>query len=184
MNRQSRKTRQAIFVAFTGLLNQKRYSAITMQEIADRADVGRSTVYSHFETKEDILTAMCRQLFEEMFVTGHPLPDSPESMLMTLLEHIRQNEKVIAGLFSSEGMELFVEFCRQQLLGMIAAQLLTGYDDSSSRLPRDFLLNHLAGTILEAIIWWTKNRMEPSSEQMVQYLMAVIRPILDSPATG
>jgi len=180
MNRQSRKTRQAIFTAFTELLNQKRYAGITMQEIADRADIGRSTVYSHFETKEDILTSLCRQLFEEMFVTGHSIPDSPESMLVALLDHVQQNEKIISGLFYGEGTELFIEFCRQQLLGMIAAKLLVGYDETSSQLPRDFLLNHLAGSIMEAIRWWAKNRMEPPPEQMVTYLMAVLQPTLDS----
>ena len=52
MDRRVKKSRAAIHQAFISLLNQKSYESITVQEIIDLADVGRSTFYSHFETKE------------------------------------------------------------------------------------------------------------------------------------
>ena len=67
MDRRQIKTRKSVFRAFTELLDEKGYSATTIQDIIDRADIGRSTFYSHFETKEDLLKAMCEDIFNQSF---------------------------------------------------------------------------------------------------------------------
>ena len=77
MDRRQRKTREAIFNAFTELLSKKNFEQITVGEIIDRADVGRATFYSHFATKDFLLKEFCEELFchildtENNDVKGH-----------------------------------------------------------------------------------------------------------------
>ena len=58
MDRRQKKTRVAIFDSFTVLLSKKQYSKITIQEVIDEANVGRSTFYAYFSTKEDYMDAI------------------------------------------------------------------------------------------------------------------------------
>src|ERR687893_2956576 len=56
-DRRSRRSRRLIVDALLALMQEKRYDRITVQEIIDRADVGRSTFYAQFRNKEDVLVS-------------------------------------------------------------------------------------------------------------------------------
>ena len=96
MDRRQRKTRDAIFSAFIALLSEKNLGQITVGEIIDRADVGRATFYSHFETKDFLLKELCEELFCHIFDTtdaGHPehihifACDASDSVFLHLFRH-------------------------------------------------------------------------------------------------
>jgi Bacterial regulatory proteins, tetR family len=61
-DRRVRRTRKLLHDAFLALVIEKRYEKTTIQDILDRADVGRSTFYVHFRDKEALLMAMLMPL--------------------------------------------------------------------------------------------------------------------------
>jgi hypothetical protein len=54
-NRQARRTRTALKRAFVALLKESPYEAITVGDVAERANIGRSTFYRHYASKADLL---------------------------------------------------------------------------------------------------------------------------------
>ena len=109
MDRRQQKTRKAIFQAFTVLLEKKRFDNITVQEIIDEANIGRSTFYAHFETKDFLLKELCEELFGHIIASAvdcthtHGLYSdglAPESVFCHLLQHLQENDNNIIGLLS------------------------------------------------------------------------------------
>lgn len=63
-DRRVRRTRHAVVSAFGDLLRERRYEAIRVEDIVQRADVGRSTFYEHFRGKDEVLVAASERFFE------------------------------------------------------------------------------------------------------------------------
>ena len=187
MDRRQQKSREAIFGAFSKLLSSKSYTKITVQEIIDEANIGRSTFYSHFETKDDLLKEMCTDLFNHIFSDSldtegtHDFSiadDNPNSMISHILYHLRDNKKNIIGILTCESGELFLRFFKQYLNELITQHLLIGVERKNVDVPDDFLINHISGSFVEMVQWWLKNNMKQSPEELAEYFSSVIIPII------
>ena len=194
MDRRQQKTRTAIFEAFGSLMSEKNYSKITVQEIIDRANVGRTTFYAHFETKDDLLKALCEELFGHIIGTAgdcahtHGLysdEKAPESVFCHLLQHLQENDSNILGLLSSENNEIFLWYFKDSLNGLIESLYEDRGESTGSgfgsgenfSIPRDFLINHISGSFVEMVRWWIRGRMKQTPEELDVWFRAVIDPV-------
>lgn len=187
MDRRQQKTRDAIFEAFSTLLSSKSYTKITIQEIIDEANIGRSTFYSHFETKDDLLKEMCTDLFSHVFSEHLSMENThdfslthgdPTSLITHVLYHLRDNKKNIVGILICESGEIFLRFFKQYLNELITKHLLIGVERKNTTAPEDFLVNHISGSFVEMVQWWIKNNMKQPPEELARYFLSVIIPII------
>lgn len=164
MDRRQRKTREAIFSAFSELLQHRRYENITVQDIIDKADVGRSTFYSHFETKDALLKAVCSDIFEHIFkgdLCDYPgQTHSLEEKLAHILWHLKDHKKDIMGLLGCESADLFMSYIKDYLRELFTLHLC----DFSKDVPEEFLLNHLVSSFCAVIKWCSDKKMDFSPE--------------------
>lgn len=187
MDRRQQKTRATIFAAFSALLAEKSYGKITVQDIIDAANVGRTTFYAHFETKDDLLKALCEDLFGHIVVSAldsshtHGLysdQSAPKSVFCHLLQHLQENDQHIVGLLSSESSEIFLRYFRDSLNALVQSQFVNQNRRHNLDIPQDFLINHISGSFVEMALWWIKGRMKQRPEELDRYFRAVIEPIL------
>lgn len=182
-----RKTRKAIFSAFTSLLSEKSYDKISVQNIIDAADVGRTTFYAHFETKDYLLRDLCEELFGHIIDSAMGLPhehyhwsaeSKTDSVFLHLLRHLQENDYGILGLLSSQNNEIFLRYFKSNLKRLIVTQYADKGLLKNSRLPEDYLVNHIASSFVNTIDWWLLRKRKESPEEITGHFLAAIEPIL------
>ena len=183
MDRRQRKTREAIFNAFTQLLSQKDFNQITVGEIIDLADVGRATFYAHFETKDFLLKEFCQELFCHIFDAEHNDHcghkhifdcDSKDAAFLHLFRHLQKNDNNILLLLSSQNNELFLRYFRSNLEGLIENHLSLFEHRRNMNIPNAFWKNHIISVYIETLKWWLENGMKERPETITEYFFQVV----------
>lgn len=156
------------------------YLDITVQSIIDRANIGRSTFYAHFETKDDLLRALCNQTFNHVFSeplsSNHP-HDQPyktmalEPTLGHLLYHFRDNRNYLVPIFMSEHREIYMPPFKEHLQQLFLTELSHKFPPT---VPLDFALNHLVSSFAEATVWWVSHKMEEDPETIATYFVKML----------
>lgn len=183
MDRRQRKTRTAIFEAFIRLLSQKSYDRITVGQIIEAADVGRATFYAHFETKEFLLSALCRELFDHVFEMEAGDHNAHSHMFdcadggtpfLHLLRHLQKNDNHILDLLSCRNNELFLAYFRQELRTLAIAQQALFTQRRAPELPEDYWIEHIVSTFVQTVRWWSANGMQQTPEQIERYFRLAV----------
>ena len=174
MDRRQIRTRDAIFKAFSSLLVEKAFNRITVQEIIDEADVGRATFYSHFETKDSLLTEMCDAVFGRIMdnaasslniSSDSTEPFDGKNVFLKIIKSLQKDNSNIIDLISGCNGELVCIYFRNHLQSFFALYLSGKYKENISEYDKYFFVNHLSSTFMEAVGWWISTGMKESPEK-------------------
>ena len=105
-DRRSQRTQRMLHEALMSLMQEKRYDDITVQDILDRADIGRSTFYAHYRDKEDLMTSGLMHLMEIFSqMVAEPSTQGQQRLLPTreLFEHVQENQNLFRGMVRGRG---------------------------------------------------------------------------------
>ncbi|MBO5318023.1 MAG: TetR/AcrR family transcriptional regulator [Oscillospiraceae bacterium] len=183
MDRRQRKTREAIFSAFIGLLSEKEFGQITVGEIIEKADVGRATFYAHFETKDFLLKELCEELFCHILDAsgkescGHShifACDAPDSVFLHLFQHLLKNDNNILLLLSGQNNELFLQYFQEKLRQLVVDHLPQFAQRKNRCLPESFWIDHIASTFVQTLRWWLANGMAESPQTITEYFYMAV----------
>lgn len=183
MDRRQRKTREAIFDAFTRLLAHKDFAQITVGQIIEQADVGRATFYAHFETKDYLLKEFCEELFCHIFDAASPEEcdhhhifdcDSTDAAFLHLFQHLQKNDRNILALLSSQNNELFFTYFRAGLAQLTESQLPLLASHRPKDIPEDFWREHIVATFIGTLKWWLRNGRKETPAEITAYFLAVV----------
>lgn len=183
MDRRQQKTRKAVFSAFEELVSEKRYEQITVQDIIDKADIGRTTFYAHFETKDSVLDAICTDLFTHIF-DEHPEAEKDHDFSKSLntlqdkqthiMYHLKEDQKRYSRLFSGESAELFWTYFRRWFEKELGVEIRAKLKTRKLVVPEDLYISLYIGMFIETIKWWFDHSCQEKEEMVERYFEEMI----------
>lgn len=178
VDRRASRTRQALNTALIALIVEKRYDAITIQDILDLANVGRSTFYAHYRDKEDLL----RSTFDEFFAgwgqhlkwenleAGRVMP------VLELFKHLQEAQKFYRALVRArKADELFRNGPGQMAKG-VEKSLTSWLGKRKPSVPVPVLANYVASGILSLLKWWLDHDMPHPPQRMDEIFHELMMP--------
>ena len=197
MDRRVAKSRAAVQDAFVRLLARKRYSAITVQEILNEANVGRSTFYAHFQGKDELLQALVDSICDHALAPREPEPlhdfsgkQGLQATVEHILCHIKEQDAGVRALLKGESASAFTRHLRESFarhaLDMITTQLdgvAAARADgqapacAAACVEREFLAHHVAGSLVELVLCWAEDCFREDERVLARNYVTLVAPL-------
>ena len=164
-----RKTRDALGDALVELMQQRPFQSITVQDVLDRANVGRSTFYSHYSDKDDLLMSDADEFFEmfSMALSVHGDKSDRVFPVKEFFSHLIEAQQFVTALRTSGKLHANLELARGHFARGIERRLQElpkGVNILAKQRPA-LAIAH-AGALLSLMQWWIDRGMKEPAEEM------------------
>lgn len=172
-DRRVRRTKKQLKNALIELIAERGYDGVSVQEILDRADVGRTSFYTYFRSKEDLLLRSLDDLGslfdnppdeakkgEKVGISPHNTKGVPKTIGGTadfshfLFLHLEENRRLARILLGRGGIPIVREHIRKQFLEYFKNRLQRNDSNRITPFEREGTAIFASGALLSLILWW------------------------------
>ena len=176
-DRRSHRTHQALSAALVALLLERRYVDLTVQDILDRANIGRTTFYAHYWDKDDLLASEMERVIGSLCC--HIAPGADERVLqipsLAMFRHVGESAELLRALVRGQAMELIWAAVQTRLHEQVIQHLRDTLPSIDALLAR-VTAQSVVGTLMSLMQWWVENEMPLSPEKMDAYFRQLTLP--------
>ena len=168
------RTRAMLHEAMISLMLEKGYEAITTKDIVDRANVGRSTFYSHYTGKDDLFRSGFEGLRAHLVAQQKPEQGADSEshqrrfgFSLAMFEHAHANRDLYLALVGERGGALFMHWTRQMIADLVREDLRPMAERSfPDPNEQEAAVQHVAGGYVALLTWWLDRNVSMSPAQM------------------
>ena len=161
-DRRTQKTRTALQESLISLMFEKSYEAILIQEILDRANVGRSTFYTHFRDMDELLVVSLQGLQELLrdAQTATPTPSNKRyekviGFSLAMFEHAHDHKKLYRSLVGGPGWIIVRQRIEEILVQLMKEEARALFKrGAASEVPFELFIHFLGATFMSVLTWW------------------------------
>jgi Transcriptional regulator C-terminal region/Bacterial regulatory proteins, tetR family len=164
VDRRIQKTKKALTEALIHLILEKGYEKVTIQNIIDKANVGRSTFYIHYESKEQLLLDGHNNLDVKMFFDEK---DGAEISFENLFNHIAENRQLAKAMLGKKGGNMMTEFFKNNIALKINKKFSSQFGKNKSAQKLLIFLSDAAGSaVISLLVSWIEDEMTFTTQEM------------------
>jgi AcrR family transcriptional regulator len=175
VDRRIERTRLALREALTSLILEKGYEATTVQDILDLANIGRSTFYSHFRDKDELLVSGFEQFqrtVEEFDARFHTNPGAEKPVqkyppTLSLFIHAKENHRLYKAMLGSELVQRYLYKLITQIAGRHIKALIPA--GKKTPVPQELIVHFLVSAFLDVLGWWVNHDIPCSPEEIFEF---------------
>lgn len=170
-DRRVARTRKLLRDALLSLVLEKGYEAVTIQDIIDRANVGRSTFYDHFLDKEqlfligfDELQATMAQQYSAATVSrdAHKLHFS-----LGMFEHVLSHQRLYRVLIGKQSGTIAVQRLKELITDLVCDELEALVPSSGTTpIQREIVIQYIVSSFMGLVIWRVDHESSYTAMQM------------------
>jgi AcrR family transcriptional regulator len=182
-DRRVRRTRTSLLMALLDLIVEKGYEDVTVQDIVDRANVGRSTFYTHFLDKRELLLSGVEELREFLVQQRAVLDGSAAASArllpysLPLFQHIQRNFRVCRVLLGSHSGAIGEPHMRRILTDLVRQEMTASVPlGVTPAVPLDAVVHYTVSAFVGLLTWWTDEQLPCSPEEIDQQFRALTMP--------
>ncbi|MER8387823.1 TetR/AcrR family transcriptional regulator [Mesorhizobium sp. M0166] len=149
------RTRALLQDALIALIPERGYAALTVGDICQKADVGRSTFYTHYAGKDELRSATLEAHLQSLSKrvsadgkTGYRLFE----FSLPMFEHARTFRSLHHALLSSSGDTIHDQL-RERIRRAVRVEL-AGKRTGGTGMPTEFAVQFISGAFLAVLAWW------------------------------
>ena len=178
VDRRIERTRQLLQEALLALILEKGYGAVTVQDIIDRANVGRSTFYAHFRDQEDLFLSgfeSMRAQFEQHLTSQAAGDGGPWSLSLMMFQHAQSQHRLYKALAGKEGGNVMLTHIHKYLATLIREHLKSP-GKKKGLVPPDVLAHYLVSSFMALLTWWLDHDLPYPAERMNEMYRQLTEP--------
>ena len=162
------RTRDVLGDALVALIQEKDFDAITVQEVLDRAGVGRSTFYAHYQDKNDLFLSDAEDFFEAMSTALSKYGDKSNRVapVCEFFRHVADQREFHDALLASGKLQDMWEMAQEYFARGIERRLTELRGIPKMDAVQAAAHGHaFAGALLSLLNWWLRSGGKMSAEQ-------------------
>jgi AcrR family transcriptional regulator len=182
-DRRVRRTRDLLRRALLSLVQEQGYDRITVQDILDRADVGRSTFYAHYRDKDDLLLSgfedVRAALAAEREAAEHAAGGTREFLqpLLVVFRHIEAHRQFWRPLARKGGADVVVRILRDYVADLVREHFRAQFPTvGKNQVQLEAAVQFVVGAFVGLGIWWLDNEIPYSAEEMYSIFRGLATP--------